>query len=42
MLSSAAAANAAAANSVPAKADGIEQLEIRVQKVQEQLGQGLG
>ena len=42
MLGSASAANAAAANSGSAKADGAEQLEIRVHKIQEQLGQGSG
>jgi hypothetical protein len=41
MLSSASAANVAAGNgSSSAKADGAEPLEIRVQKVQEQLSQG--
>lgn len=42
MLSSASAANVAAGNSGSAKTDGAEQLEIRVQKIQEQLGQGAG
>ena len=41
VLGSASAANAAA-SSGPAKADGVEQLELRVQKVQEQMGQGPG
>jgi rSAM-associated Gly-rich repeat protein len=39
MLSSAAAANATAAQSDSAKGDGAERLEIRVQKVQQQLDQ---
>jgi rSAM-associated Gly-rich repeat protein len=42
MLNSASAANAAAANSGAAKANGAEQLEIRVQKIQDQLGQAPG
>jgi rSAM-associated Gly-rich repeat protein len=42
MLSSAAAANATAAKSGSAMADGTERLEIRVQKVQQKLGQTPG
>ncbi len=42
MLSSTSAVNATTASSGSAKADGAEQLEIRVQKIQEQLGQGPG
>jgi rSAM-associated Gly-rich repeat protein len=42
MLGSASAANTGTASSGSAKADGIEQLEIRVQKVREQLAQGPG
>jgi rSAM-associated Gly-rich repeat protein len=40
MLNSASTANAAAANSNPVKPAEAERLEIRVQKIQEQLGQG--
>jgi rSAM-associated Gly-rich repeat protein len=42
MLSSAGAADAAATHTDASKADGTEPLEIRVQKVHQQLGQGLG
>jgi rSAM-associated Gly-rich repeat protein len=42
MLSSAAAANATAAQSGSAMADGTERLEMRVQKIQQQLGQTPG
>jgi rSAM-associated Gly-rich repeat protein len=42
ILSSAADGHAAAANSASSKAAGAESLEVRVQKVQEQLGQGPG
>ena len=42
MLSSASATNAAASNSGSADADGVKKLEIRVQKIQEQLGQDPG
>ena len=42
MLTSTAAANAAAANSGSAMPDGTEQLEVRVQKIQQKLGQAQG
>ena len=42
MLSSTAAADATAANPVLPKPDGTERLEIRVQKIQQQLGQAPG
>jgi rSAM-associated Gly-rich repeat protein len=42
MLGSAAVGDAAAANSASAKTEGAEPLEIRVQKIQEQLGQNPG
>jgi rSAM-associated Gly-rich repeat protein len=42
MLSSAAAANATAAKSNSATTDGTERLEIRVQKIQQKLGQTPG
>jgi rSAM-associated Gly-rich repeat protein len=42
MLGSASAANAVGADSASAKAGGAGQLEVRIQKIQEQLGQNPG